>query len=197
MKKLNDNYRPNPFRPIPPNMSDLPSELWAIISSYLRNDPACDLIRDLAKSAKDWVIDIDNSGSSSYCNGVLHSRNDQPAVIHEDHAYPPFYRAWYKWGELHRVGGPALEFYCGASIWYLDGQIHRDGDEPAIEIKNKELHCVGNLFEYVGSPIIEQLKLTCPKKFIGHSIPPYSSIWVTKGKITRIKFSPGSFRSSP
>jgi len=39
---------------------------------------------------------------------------------------------WWVNGELHRVGGPALERVDGDKAWYLNGKLHRE-DGPAVE----------------------------------------------------------------
>lgn len=47
--------------------------------------------------------------------------------------------SWYKDGELHREGGPAIEWEDGKhKEWYLHGELHRE-DGPAVE------QLVGNL----------------------------------------------------
>lgn len=48
---------------------------------------------------------------------------------------------WYKGGQLHREGGPAVEKADGSLEWYRNGQRHR-GDGPAIE------RCDGDLIWY-------------------------------------------------
>ena len=41
---------------------------------------------------------------------------------------------WYKNGELHRDGDkPAVEYSNGDKMWYQNGKLHRDGDKPAVE----------------------------------------------------------------
>lgn len=43
---------------------------------------------------------------------------------------------WYNEnGELHREGGPAVEYTNGTKIWYINGKLHRE-DGPAIEFTN-------------------------------------------------------------
>ena len=39
---------------------------------------------------------------------------------------------WYLNGNLHRVGGPAIEYANDGKVWYLNGKFHRVGG-PAIE----------------------------------------------------------------
>lgn len=38
-------------------------------------------------------------------------------------------------GALHRIDGPAIEYYCGDEHWYLNGVLHRE-DGPAIDNVN-------------------------------------------------------------
>lgn len=40
---------------------------------------------------------------------------------------------WYKDGELHRDGDqPAIIYDDGSRYWYQHGQVHRDADKPAV-----------------------------------------------------------------
>ncbi|CAB4178238.1 hypothetical protein UFOVP1009_51 [uncultured Caudovirales phage] len=41
-------------------------------------------------------------------------------------------KRWYKYGQLHRVGAPAVIYATGTSMWFESGVIHREGG-PAIE----------------------------------------------------------------
>jgi hypothetical protein len=41
-------------------------------------------------------------------------------------------RTWYLNGKLHRVDGPAMEYYNGSKFWFLNDKLHRT-DGPAIE----------------------------------------------------------------
>ena len=83
----------------------LPRELYAEISRFLVDDihDTSRLIRKLAK--KNIVKDIING--KTYKNGLLHSFNDEPAIVYADRS------EWYSNGKLHRVGKPA--------IWYVNG----------------------------------------------------------------------------
>jgi len=68
-----------------------------------------------------WVDEDDN-----------YHREDGPAVIyHGGHGWYHEAEAWYKHGELHREGGPAVVGQDGAKFWYRDGQRHRE-DGPAV-----------------------------------------------------------------
>ena len=42
------------------------------------------------------------------------------------------YKEWYLNGQLHREGGPAVEWPTGVKEWFLNGLTHRE-DGPAIE----------------------------------------------------------------
>ena len=42
-------------------------------------------------------------------------------------------QTWYKHGQVHRDGNlPAIIYATGAKRWYKDGKRHRDGDLPAV-----------------------------------------------------------------
>lgn len=80
--------------------------------------------------------------------GMLHRGGDLPAVIQDDGV-----RSWYRFGRLHRIGGPARTWADGSEMWYVDGKLHRDGDLPAAVYigdskrwyKNGEQHRDGGL----------------------------------------------------
>ena len=59
-------------------------------------------------------------------NGELH-RDGGPAIEWADGT-----KYWYQHGERHRDGGPAVEYADGSKYWYQHGELHRD-DGPAIE----------------------------------------------------------------
>ena len=46
---------------------------------------------------------------------------------------------WYKEGKYHRVDGPAIENANGSKFWYKEGKYHRE-DGPAIEYDDGEKH---------------------------------------------------------
>jgi len=65
-------------------------------------------------------------------------------------------KSWYLNDKLHRIDGPAVEFFGGTKSWYLNGKLHRV-DGPAIEWAN------GNKFWFLnGIEILE--KDFIPKK---------------------------------
>lgn len=53
-----------------------------------------------------------------------------PLVIHR----PGILASKTRNGKFHCDSGPAVEFPGGDREWWLDGELHRDGDEPAVEI---------------------------------------------------------------
>ena len=59
-----------------------------------------------------------------YKNGELH-RDGGPAVVRGN------IEEWYQNGLLHRDGGPAVEIKNGTKYWYQHGKLHRD-DGPAV-----------------------------------------------------------------
>ena len=59
------------------------------------------------------------------------STESQPECV----VSPNGYKRWYLNGQLHRVGGPAVERADGTKEWYLNGQLHRT-DGPAVEYAN-------------------------------------------------------------
>lgn len=68
-----------------------------------------------------------------YRFGCLHRDNDCPAIESRSGKWESYedgklcisqrmpYKAWYDSGELHRVGGPAIEYIDGTKEWYLKG----------------------------------------------------------------------------
>jgi len=55
----------------------------------------------------------------TFCNGLLHSRNDEPAITILDFETNRWYKEWYKYGEYHRDDDqPAVILLDGTKIWY-------------------------------------------------------------------------------
>jgi len=106
----------------------LPRELYAEISRFLVDDihDVSRLIRKLAK--KNIVKDI-NDGKT-YKNGLLHSFNDEPAIVYADRS------EWYSNGKLHRVGKPAICYVNGDCKYYKKNRLHSYDDLPAIKNTN-------------------------------------------------------------
>jgi hypothetical protein len=71
----------------------------------------------------------DEWGICYYLNGELH-RIDGPAK-----EYFNGDKLWYQNGELHRIGGPTLEYSNGTKWWFQNGKPHRL-DGPAVECCN-------------------------------------------------------------
>lgn len=69
--------------------------------------------------------------SSSESASQLSDNNDQPSNTY-----------YYKNGVLHREDGPAIEYTNGSEEWFIDGQLHREGDKPARIIYTKDRHHV-------------------------------------------------------
>ena len=61
--------------------------------------------------------------------------------------FPNGSKLWYKEGEFHRDGGPALESANGDKEWYKEGKLHRE-DGPAVEYAGgyKEYHLEGKRY---------------------------------------------------
>jgi len=78
---------------------------------------------------------------------------------------------WYKDGQIHREGGPAVEDIYGTKEWYKEGKHHREGG-PAIEWPDgkKEWHKEGKLHREEG-PAIEY--------------PDGTKIWYKDGQLHR------------
>ena len=47
--------------------------------------------------------------------------------------WPDGTQKWYRDGQLHRDGDqPAVVYVSGTQYWYRDGRRHRDGNRPAV-----------------------------------------------------------------
>lgn len=88
-----------------------------------------------------------------YCNSYLHSKgngDDDYAVCDSSNN-----KYWFKYGKLHREGGPAFVQYEGLQEWYILDKLHRT-DGPAIISANK-LEQIWYQFGYlhrIGGPAI-------------------------------------------
>ena len=78
-----------------------------------------------------YHIEVDEHGTRWYYNsaGQLH-REGGPAVEYVDGPVE-----WHQNGQLHRIDGPAIEYPNGNKEWWQNGQRHRI-DGPAIEWRN-------------------------------------------------------------
>lgn len=126
----------------------LPKEMYAEIARFLGTDFPSNGFRLAAGTVQ--IKDIVNG--RTYLNGVLHSFDDQPAIItgngnqywfrygmqHRDNDLPAVIHAngtheWYQLGKLHRTDDkPAIIHINGNQYWYQLGNIHRDNNLPAI-----------------------------------------------------------------
>jgi len=72
-----------------------------------------------------------NDGGNS--TSFVLDREDGPALECRDGSGNVIKDHWYRNGQLHRDGGPAVEeLFCGFRAWYRNGELHRD-DGPAVE----------------------------------------------------------------
>jgi len=151
---------------------DYPEFMFAMIAAYLPTREGYDLRR----VAGDVVFRHDKDGCT-YKNGVLHSYDDQPALVtekekiwylngerHRDCDLPAVIekdgtKQWWRYGKLHRDDGKAAIIYTDydESLWYKNGVLHRDYDLPAAIYlggtegwyKNGKKHRDGDLPAYV------------------------------------------------
>jgi len=79
-------------------------------------------------------INCNNKVETRYSIGRLHSFDDGCAV--ENNNGDKF---WYRKGELHRKGGPAIVFSNGDKEWYKKGRRHKSNG-PAVERINGDKH---------------------------------------------------------
>ena len=77
---------------------------------------------------KTYKVIVDEYGAIRWYNeaGQLH-REGGPAIEYADGT-----KVWYLNGQYHREDGPAIEWADGSKFWYLNGQLHRE-DGPAIK----------------------------------------------------------------
>jgi len=89
------------------------------------------------------------------CNGLRHSVNDEPALVTEQDG--DNIKVWYKYGDIHRDGDNPALIWDNGQQWWKNGKKHRDGDEPAVIgygskywYKHGLLHRDGNKPAYEG-----------------------------------------------
>ncbi len=58
--------------------------------------------------------------------------NGNPVLVKGKQVYDAGTRAWYHFGDLHRLDGPAVEFQDGETKWFHSGSLYRVGG-PAVE----------------------------------------------------------------
>ena len=90
-----------------------------------------------------------------YLNKMLESPGDRPAVIHYDEQGNPTSMCWMHKNSYHRENGPArLEIVPETGVIYLEqwmkhGTTHRDGEEPAVIIRDKQSGEICNTVRYL------------------------------------------------
>ena len=108
------------------NYKEYPEFMFAMIAAFLPGDEGTDLRR----VSGDVIVKSEDKYGNTFCNGLLHSYNDQPAVKGKK------YKAWYKNGERHRDGDLPAVIQGKNKWWYIDGKSHREGDLPAFVSEN-------------------------------------------------------------
>jgi antitoxin component YwqK of YwqJK toxin-antitoxin module len=99
-----------------------PEFMFAMIAAYLPKREGHDLRRVAGKVV---FRHVDTDGNT-YKNGVLHSYNDEPAIVNGQRS------EWYKDGKLHRDGDLPAIISTDRQQWCRNGSFHRDGDLPAV-----------------------------------------------------------------
>jgi hypothetical protein len=84
-----------------------------------------DLIRVLAGKVEFKSEDINGN---TYKNGLLHSYDDNPAYTDIDLNR----MVWYKNGDIHRDGDKPAVIGDKEQHWYKEGLLHRSDDKPAV-----------------------------------------------------------------
>lgn len=129
--------------------------------------------------------------------GLLHSYNDEPAVVFPDNTKMWFtngilhrltgpavivgdvYEEWHRYGILHRDNGPALVYMNGHKEWYKDGKLHRDNG-PAI------------LTDFVAAYYIDgKHQKTITRKTYEHTIQLYCIVQLYKNRKRKYTKTPG------
>lgn len=63
-----------------------------------------------------FIIDLYKGATYNYKDGLLHSDNDEPAILHKNGN-----KFWYKNGKIHRENGYAIEYVSGQKHYVYDG----------------------------------------------------------------------------
>jgi len=99
------------------------------------------------KKATVFVQTMVQGGPCQYVNGVVHSINDEPAMMMDNNDALAFEKRWVRHGVLHRDHDrPAVEVdqppELGPSYreWYRDGKRSRDNGQPVIEMRRDEFY---------------------------------------------------------
>jgi antitoxin component YwqK of YwqJK toxin-antitoxin module len=136
-----------------------------------------------------------------YKNGKIHRDGDKPAVeyavgtkewykngqLHRDGGLPAIVKAdgtqeFYMFGQevetmiltegkLNNSHDPSIILKDGTKIWFKDGLIHRDGDEPAVKYSSGEGYYKQGLLHRTDGPAFEDLDGVLRYYFEGKEFP--------------------------
>jgi len=137
----------------PVNYKDYPECMFAIISAYLPSYEG----NDIRWAAGKVVFRHIDKYGNTYKNGLHHSYEDKPALVEEYLDEEGHRLVWYKDGDIHRDGDLPAVIDIDRQEWYKDGKRHREGDKPAWIsrdthqwFENDELHRLGDKPCYIG-----------------------------------------------
>jgi len=78
-----------------------------------------------------YTIQTHSNRMETRRNGLLHSRNDEPAIVWTNGRLE-----WYRHGRKHRNNdNPAVIHSDGGKEWWMEGKHHRDNDKPTFVSK--------------------------------------------------------------
>lgn len=104
------------------NYRDYPECMFAMLAAFLPDNEG-DELRRVSGGA---VVRSKNEDGHTYKNGLLHSFEDEPAVVQAK------WQVWYQNGLRHREGDLPAVIGGAKKQWYINGKRHREGDLPAI-----------------------------------------------------------------
>lgn len=103
----------------------------------------------LSTSLDDNKIVQEKGWTHYYKNGELH-RDGAPAITG-----PNGEKMWYQYGNKHRDDGPAIELPSGHKYWYVNNVLHRDDGPAFITNDRSEWYKNGVLDRENGEPQVE------------------------------------------
>ena len=126
----------------PINYKNYPECMFAMLSAFLPKEEG----HDLRRVAGNVVFRSRDRDGRSYRNGLLHSYDDEPAIVADNGTY----KVWYKQGKIHREGDlPAITRNEIYQEWYKEGELHRDNYLPAIQGNSmRQWYTNGNFIKY-------------------------------------------------
>src|ERR1035437_4946846 len=123
-----------------------------------------------------------------YIHGKCHRKNNKPAYIIKNKSNIITEERYYENGYVHRENGPAV-ITESVIIWVLNGEIHRDADEPSVEYANKRMiaYYQNNIIHRIGKPakivgiynywyeegILKDKKIFYSNKFLNYIVNNY------------------------